>query len=100
VRLISFLPTGEELFPLRDATVEDLRNLQDNPVYQNAVQRLRGEAYTAAMTGVETTLGLRRALEVLGFCEFEIQKDDEEAKAPRESATLASDIGFEDEDQP
>jgi hypothetical protein len=97
--LISFLPNGDELFPNRDATIEDLRSLQDNPVYQNIVQRLRSAAYTFAMTKDEAAAGVARSLEIMGLCEFEIQKDDEEAKAPREGTTLASDIGFE-EDQP
>jgi hypothetical protein len=98
LRIVAFLPTPDELFPLRDASIDDLRALQENPVYQNSVQRLRGEAYVAAMTKQDTCVGLQRALEILGFSEFDVQKSDEDAKAEREGTKLASDIGFQEED--
>jgi hypothetical protein len=95
MEVMAFLPTPAEIFPEAVATIEDLRDLQKNPVYQNMVQRLRGAAYQAGVTENTMVKGLNHAIEIMGYIEFEIQRAMEEQE-PKEKT--ADEIGFEDQE--
>lgn len=94
MEVLAFMPRPSEIFPETKASIDDLRELQRNPVYQNMVQRLRGAAYHAGATGSTMVSGLASAVEILGHIEFEIQQGDSERETKEKTA---DEIGFEED---
>lgn len=93
--VMGFLPTELELFPEEEAmTVEDLRALQKNPVFMTIIQRLRAAAYHAAMQSEPQLVGLKHAIAVIGYTEYDLQREPENpSNVP---GIDADEIGFDE----